>query len=72
MKINIFSPSSCSRPVGVSYFCWTQKMIFWRMLLAKKLNGSPDFHSTKVLQNIIVCVQQKKENHTGLEQYEGE
>ncbi len=27
---------------------------------------------TNILQNILFCVQQKKENHTGLEQEEGE
>ncbi len=42
------------------------------MLLPKKLMVATDFHSTKVLQNIFFCVQRKKENHTGLEQYEGE
>jgi len=28
----IYSPStsSCFRPVWVSFFCWTQKKIFWR------------------------------------------
>ncbi len=27
---------------------------------------------TDILQNILFCVQQKKETHTGLEQLEGE
>jgi len=27
---------------------------------------------THILQNIVFCVQQKKEIHTGLEQHEGE
>ncbi len=27
---------------------------------------------TNILQNIVFCVQQKKETHTGLEQLDGE
>jgi len=30
----IYSPSNCSK---VSFFCWTQKKIFWKMLVTKRL-----------------------------------
>ncbi len=33
-SITIYSPSSCSKPVRVSFLCWTQKKIFWRMWAA--------------------------------------
>jgi len=36
MKIS-YSPSSCFKPVWVSFFCWTQKKIFWRMSVIKQL-----------------------------------
>ncbi len=40
----IYSPSSCSDPLWISYFCWTQKKIFWR-ILTKPLPVAIDFHS---------------------------
>ncbi len=46
MKIFIiYSPSWCSKPVRVSFLCWTQKKIFWRMLVIKQLMFPIDFHS---------------------------
>ncbi len=33
----IYSPLSCSKPVGVSFFCWTLKKIFRKMLAIKQL-----------------------------------
>jgi len=53
------------------------------MIGTKQLFGTIDFHSKNtmeingakvpiVLQNIFLCVQQKKETHTGLQQLEGE
>ncbi len=45
MKIVIYSPSCRSNPVWVSFLCWTQKMIFWRMLVIKQLMVSIEFHS---------------------------
>ncbi len=39
----IYSPSSCSKPVWISLFCWTQKKIFWRMLVTKQLLVATDF-----------------------------
>ncbi len=45
MKIVIYSPSCHSNPVWVSFICWTQKMIFWRMLVIKQLMVSIEFHS---------------------------
>ncbi len=33
----IYSPLSCSKPVGVSFFCWTLKKIFRKMLVIKQL-----------------------------------
>jgi len=32
-----FSHRSCSKLVWVYFFCWTQKKIFWRMLVTRKL-----------------------------------
>ncbi len=40
----IYSPSSCSDPLWISYFCWTQKKIFWR-ILTKPLPVAIDFHT---------------------------
>jgi len=40
----IYSPSSCSKPVCISFSCWTQKWIFWT-IWAKQLMGPIDFHS---------------------------
>ncbi len=41
----IYSPSCCSKPVWVSFFCWTQNMIFWRMLVTKQLMVAIYVHS---------------------------
>ncbi len=46
--IIIHSPSSCSKHVWVSIFYWTQKKIFWRMLLIKYLMVAIDFHIGKI------------------------
>jgi len=43
----IFLPSSCSKPLWVSFFCWTQKII-WRMLVTRQLLDPIDFHCRKV------------------------
>jgi len=32
-----YSPSSCSKPVWISFFYWTHKKIFWRMLVTRQL-----------------------------------
>jgi len=31
----IYSPSSCCKPVWVSFFCWTQRKVFWRTIRTK-------------------------------------
>ncbi len=33
----IYSPSICCKSAWVSFLCWTQKTIFWRMLVTKQL-----------------------------------
>ncbi len=38
------SPSSSSKPVWMSLFCWTQK-IFWRIWETEQFCGTIDFHS---------------------------
>ncbi len=38
--VMIYLSSSCSKPVWIDFFQWTQKKIFWRMLLV-----TVDFHS---------------------------
>ncbi len=58
----IYSPSSFSNPVWVSFFCWTQKTIFWRMWV-----GPIIYLITHIFQISFFNVQQKKETHTGLE-----
>jgi len=40
--------------------------ILWKSM------GSINCLVTNILQNIFICVQQKKEIHTGVEQHEGE
>jgi len=88
-SVIIYSLSSCFKPVWVSFFCWTQRKIFWRTIGTKQLFATIDFNSRKkslwksvvphnclvpiVLQNIFLCIQQKKEwTHWGLLQIEGE
>ncbi len=48
MKIlsSVTKPSNCSKPVWLSFSCWTKKKIFWRMLVTKQLTVATDFHST--------------------------
>jgi len=48
MKITliIYSPSSCYKPVWVSFFCWGQRKIFWRTIGTKQLFGTIDLHSS--------------------------
>jgi len=47
---------------------WNQAVV-WHHLHTMEVNGAK---VTIVLQNISLCVQQKKETHTGLQQLEGE
>ncbi len=67
----IYSPSSYSKPVWVSFFCWTQ---FWRVVITKQLMVRIDFCSMEKIvntinlffpKNIFFCVQQKKKMYTG-------
>ncbi len=44
-KCVIYSPSSCSEPVWVSFFCWARMKIFWRMLENKQLQVAIDLQS---------------------------
>jgi len=81
--------SSFTHPEGVSklyefyFFCWTQKKIFWRMLVTKQFLVPIDFHciffpyygsqwgpATIWLPTFFkkCCVQQKTEFDAGLEQ----
>jgi len=57
------------------------KRRYFEIWVTKQLISTNDFHSmevngvglvTDILQNIIFCIQQKKETHTGLEQLEDE
>ncbi len=41
----IYSPSSSSKPVWKSLFCWTQRKIFWRMWETEQFWGTIDLHS---------------------------
>ncbi len=41
----IYSPSSSSKPLWMSLFCWTQRKIFWRMWETEQFWGTIDFHS---------------------------
>ncbi len=44
--IVVYSPVCyCSKPVWMFVFFWTQKKIFWRMLITKHLLVAIDFHS---------------------------
>ncbi len=74
-KCVIYSPSSCSEPVWVSFFCWAQMKIFWRMLENKPLtathwlpkyffpyNGSQWLPATVYFPTFFICAQQKKRN----------
>ncbi len=73
-SVIIYSPSSSSKPVWMSLFCWTQRKIFWRMWETEQFWGTIDFHSiffpmvplnslvTNFLQNISLCVRQNKES----------
>lgn len=54
-----------SKPV-LSVFCRTQKMIFEERLSA---NNIPKMF---LVQNVLFCVPQKRETHTGFNQDEGE
>ncbi len=38
----IYSSYTCSKPVWVYFFCWTQKKIFWRLLVTKQLTAAID------------------------------
>ncbi len=41
----VYPLSSCSKPVWDSLICWSQKKIFWRMLVTKQLIVAIDVHS---------------------------
>ncbi len=43
MKTVIYSPSCCSKPTRVSFFCWTQNKIFRGILETKHLLVATDF-----------------------------
>ncbi len=43
--IIIYSLSCCSKPVWVSFLCWTLKKIFWRMLVIKQVMVPIALHS---------------------------
>ncbi len=49
-SVIIYSPSSCSIPVWVSFFCWTQNKIFWKMWATKWFLVPIDFNSTFSIQ----------------------
>ncbi len=49
------------KPVWISFYSWTQKMLFWTMLATKQFRFPSDFHSILWLYD-----QQMKEIHTGL------
>ncbi len=46
-SVIIYSPSSSSKPVWISLFCWTQRKIFWRKFVTRLFWGTIDFHSRK-------------------------
>ncbi len=43
----IYCPSSCSKPVSISIFCWAQKKIIWGMLVTKQLMVAIDFDGSQ-------------------------
>ncbi len=75
-KIQLFGINStlficCTKPVLISFLCWTQKMIFWRMWVNKQLLVHIEFDSRKkilfkslwtycLVFHIFSNVQQKK------------
>ncbi len=65
-----FSPSTCSKPVRVSFFCWTQEKTFWRKwvdgshwlpLYKSKILWLPSVVWLPTFFQISSFVQQKKE-----------
>ncbi len=44
-QLSSFTPSSSSKPVWMSLFCWTQRKIFWRMWETEQFWGTIDLHS---------------------------
>ncbi len=44
----IYSPLGYSKPAWVSFFCWTQKKIFWRIWITKQLMVLFFFHSMEI------------------------
>ncbi len=40
----IYSPSSCSKPAWIPFFCWAQRY-FEELLVTKQLAVAIDFHS---------------------------
>jgi len=65
----LYPSSSCFKPVWGSFFCCTQKKIFWRMLMDPIDSREKRYYVKKgsmgsiILQNIFFWVQQKKEIH---------
>ncbi len=44
-SVIIYSPSSSSKPVWMSLFCWTQRKILWRMRETEQFWCTIDYHS---------------------------
>jgi len=46
MKIrqSFIHPWSSSKLLWICFFCWTQKKIFWRMLVTRQVNYSVKYH----------------------------
>jgi len=47
MSVIIYSPSSCSKPEWISFFCWTQEKKFWRIRVTKQLMDPIDIKINK-------------------------
>ena len=71
-SVIIYSPSSCFKPVCISFFCWTQKKIFWRMSVTSiefffstmEVNGVHQLsgyrHSSKYL---LLCSEEERNSY---------
>ncbi len=46
-SVIIYSPTSSSKPVWMTLFCWTQNRIFWRKFVTRLFWGTIDFYSRK-------------------------
>jgi len=69
-KMKMYPTLSCSKPVWMSFFCWTQIRYFEEYTVPGH-HLFPYCLVTYILQNLSLCVQPKWEIHTGLEQLEG-